>query len=167
MEYIQVGKITNTHGIKGELKVTPLTDDINRFDDLNSVFIGEEKTKVNIEKTWYKKGFVIIKFKEFDDINQVISYKDEYVYIDEEDKVQLPEDTYFIFDIIGCKVVDTSDNNIGIVKNVLTNFSNDVYVVEDTKLRKEHLIPAVKQFVVDVNIEEKIITIEPIEGLIE
>lgn len=167
MEYIQVGKIINTHGIKGELKIIPLTDNIDRFDDLKSIFIGEEKTKVNIEKIWYNKGFVIIKLKEFDDINQVISYKDEYVYIDEKDKVQLPEDTYFIFDIIDCQVIDTSGNKLGIVKNVMTNFSNDIYVVEDLKLGKEHLIPAVKEFVVDINIEEKIITIEPIEGLIE
>jgi len=167
MDYIQVGKITNTQGIKGELKILPLTDNINRFDELKSVFIGEEKIKVNIEKTWYKKGFVIIKFKEFDDINQVIYYKDEYIYIDVEDKIQLPENTYFIFDIVGCRVVDTSGNSIGIVKDVMTNFSNDIYVVEDINLRKEHLIPAVKQFVVDVNIGDKVITIEPIEGLIE
>ena len=96
MDYIQVGKIINTHGIKGELKIFPLTDNINRFDELMSVFIGDEKLKVNIEKVWYQKGIVIIKFKEFDDINQVLSYKDEYIYIDEEDKVQLPKDTYFI-----------------------------------------------------------------------
>ncbi|WP_077367410.1 ribosome maturation factor RimM [Anaerosalibacter sp. Marseille-P3206] len=167
MDYIQVGKITNTHGIKGELKIFPLTDNINRFDELKSVFVGEAKTKVNIEKTWYKKDFVIIKFKEFDDINQVICYKDEYIYIDAEDKVKLPENAYFIFDIIGCKVVDIRGNSIGIVKDVMTNFSNDIYVVKDSKLGKEYLIPAVKQFVVDVDIEDKVITIEPIEGLIE
>lgn len=167
MDYIQVGKIINTHGIKGELKIFPLTDNINRFDELRSVFIGDEKLKVNIEKVWYQKGIVIIKFKEFDDINQVLSYKDEYIYIDEEDKVQLPKDTYFIYEIIGSKVIDTEGNEIGIVKDILTNLPNDVYVVENSVNKKEYLIPAVKHIVLEVNIKEKMITIEPIEGLIE
>ena len=134
---------------------------------MKSLFIGEEKLKVNIERVWTKKKFVIMKFKEFSDINQVLDYKGEYIYIDEEDKVQLPEDTYFIYDIIGCKVVDTSGNDIGIVKDVMTNMANDVYVVEDLILEKEYLIPAVKHIVVEVNIKDKVITIEPIEGLIE
>lgn len=167
MAYIQVGKIINTHGVKGNLKILSLTDNANRFDELKSLFIGEEKLKVNIERVWTKKKFVIMKFKEFSDINQVLDYKGEYIYIDEEDKVQLPEDTYFIYDIIGCKVVDTSGNDIGIVKDVMTNMANDVYVVEDLILEKEYLIPAVKHIVVEVNIKDKVITIEPIEGLIE
>lgn len=110
---------------------------------------------------------MILKFKEYNNINEVEVYKNEYLYIDEKDKISLPDDTYFIFDIIGCKVIDTNNNEIGIVTEVLTNISNDVYVVKDLHSHKEHLIPAVKQFVKKISIEEKKIVIEPIEGLIE
>ncbi len=167
MDFIQVGKITNTHGIKWEIKVYPLTDDIRRLEKLKNLYIGDKKIKVTVEKIWYQKNLVILKFKEYDNINEVEVYKNEYLYIDEKDKIVLPDDTYFIFDIIGCKVIDISNNEIGIVSEVLTNMSNDIYVVKDLNSHKEYLIPAVKQFIKEISIEEKKIVIEPIEGLIE
>ncbi|MCG4585594.1 16S rRNA processing protein RimM, partial [Anaerosalibacter bizertensis] len=89
MDYIQVGKIINTQGIKGEVKIHPLTDDISRFDELEKVYIGEEKVLVYIEKNWSKKEFVILKFVGYDDINEVLKFKNEYLYIEEKDKIKL------------------------------------------------------------------------------
>lgn len=167
MEYIKVGRIINTHGIKGELKVFPLTDNLDRFDDLKVAYLGDNKEKVEIEQVKYYKGLAIIKFKEFDNINQVMKFKDDFLYIDAEDKVELPEDHYFIFDIVDCNVYDTEGRKIGVVTDVLQYTSNDVYVVKDMEKNKEYLIPAVKKFVVDIDIENKKIIIDPIEGMIE
>lgn len=167
IDYIQVGKIINTHGIKGELKIYPLTDDIYRFDHLKTAFLGENKTKVEIESVKYHKDLVILKFKEFNDINQVLSFKENFIYVDQEGKIDLPKGHYFIFDIIDCKVYDTKNNIIGIVKDVIQLASNDIYVVKDISTEKEYLIPAVKEFFVDIDIDEKIIIIDPIEGMIE
>lgn len=167
MDYIKVGRIINTHGIKGELKIIPLTDNIDRFDDLKTSYLGDNKIKVEIDKVKYHKGFVIVKFKEYNNINDVIKYKDDFIYIDENDKVELPEDHYFIFDIVGCIVYDTEQNKIGKVTEVIQSVSNDVYVVKDIENYRDYLIPAVKEFVVEIDIENKTIIIDPIEGMIE
>ncbi|NLW39802.1 MAG: 16S rRNA processing protein RimM [Tissierellia bacterium] len=167
MDYIKVGWITNTHGIKGELKIHPLTDDINRFDDLKKVYIGNNKVAAEIERVKYIKGWVILKFKEFNNINEVLQYKGDYIYIDERDRVELPEDHFFIFDIIDCSVYTTKGEKVGLVVDVLQYASNDVYVVKDHNNEKEYLIPAVKEFVVEVDVEDKKIIIDPIEGMIE
>lgn len=166
-DYIQIGRIANTHGVKGEMKIIPLTNDIYRFDHLKIAFLGEEKIKVEVENVKYHKGLVIIKFREFNNINDIISFKDEYIYILEKDKVDLPKDHYFLFDIVNCEVYDTQDNYIGIVKEVLQSASNDIYIVRDNDKGKEYLIPAVKEFFINIDIENKKIVIEPIEGMIE
>lgn len=167
MDYTIVGKIINSHGIKGEVKVYPLTDDLHRFSDLKTVYIGDKKLKVEIEAVRYHKGLGIFKFKEFDNINQILSFKDNYIYIKDEDRIKLPDDHYFISDLLNCKVYDTASNLIGNLVNVLQGASNDVYVVKDISKQKEYLIPAVKEFIVDINIEDKKIIIDPIEGMIE
>jgi len=167
MDYTIVGKIINSHGIKGEVKVYPLTDDLHRFSDLKTVYIGDKKLKVEIEAVRYHKGLGILKFKEFDNINQILSFKDNYIYIKDEDRIKLPDDHYFISDLLNCKVYDTASNLIGNLVNVLQGASNDVYVVKDISKQKEYLIPAVKEFIVDINIEDKKIIIDPIEGMIE
>ena len=167
MDYIKVGKITNTHGIKGEVKVFPLTDNIERFDDLKKVYLGDNKLEVEIENVKYHKGLVIIKFKEFNNINDVLEFKDQFIYIDEKDKVELPKDHYFIFDLVGCTVYNTKEEKIGIVTDVLQYAANDVYVVKDEEKNKNYLIPAVKEFIIEVDINNKKIIIDPIEGMIE
>ena len=165
MEYIVVGKIVNTHGIKGDIKVYPYTDDIERFSNLKSIYIGKEKLSIEIENAKYHKGMVLLKLKGFDNINEVLHFKDETIFIDEKDKVKLPKDNYFIYELIDCKVFDMAGNPLGYIKDVLQNSSNDVYIVQDKD--KEYLIPAVKQFVKEVNVIEKKIIIDPIEGMIE
>lgn len=167
MEYIKVGRIINTHGIKGEVKVYPLTDNINRFERLKTVYIGDNRLEVEIEKVKYHKGIVILKFKEFFNINEVLKFKEDFIYIDEKDKIDLPQDHYFVFDIVDSTVFNTDEEKIGIVTQVIQSTSNDVYVVKSHDKNKEYLIPAVKEFVIDVDIENKRIIIDPIEGMIE
>lgn len=167
MNYTIVGKIINSHGIRGEVKVYPFTNDIIRFDFLKLAYIGESKILVNIESVKYHKGIVILKFKEYNDINDILKYKDSYIFVDDENRIILPKNHYFIYDLIGCNVVDTKGNSIGILKDVLQEYSNDVYVIKDKNESNEYLIPAVKKFIKDINIKEKLIIIDPIEGLIE
>lgn len=165
--YTIVGMITNTHGIKGELKVFPLTDDMERFNYLKQAYIGEDKTKVNLEKVRYHKNLAIIKFKEYNDINEVKKFKDNYIYVDDEEKVILPKDHFFIYDLINSQIFDMESNLIGTLVDVLKGSSNDVYVVKNLEKNKEYLIPAVKQFIIKVDILEKKIIINPIEGMVE
>lgn len=167
MDYTQVGKIINTHGVKGEVKVYPLTNNIYRFDQLKKVYLGENKLKVNIEKVRYHKGMVIIKFIGINNINQIISFKDEFIYVDEEDRIELPEGHYFIYDIVGCVVNNIHGEKVGTVIDVIQSASNDVYVVKGHGVDKEYLIPAIKEFIVHVDVDEKKIIIDPIEGMIE
>lgn len=167
MDYIQIGKIINTHGIKGQVKAYPLTDDIKRFSSLKTVYLGDSKIKVRVEEVKYHKNMVILKFEEFNNINEILSYKDDFIYIDEKDKIDLPEGCFFIFDIIDCLVFDIKGKKIGVVTQVIQSASNDVYVVEDARNNKEYMIPAVKEFIVHVDIHNKKIVIDPIEGMIE
>lgn len=171
MEYIRVGKIVNTHGIKGDVKVLPLTDDIKRFEKLKSVYIEDDKSCIQIERVWYSKGFVMLKFRGYNNINDVLKYKDKYIVIHEKDAIKLPEDSYFIHQIIGITVFCTDGRELGEIVEVLQPGSNDVYVIKgmdiNNSTEKEYLIPAIKDVVKYINIEDKKMIIEPIEGLIE
>lgn len=160
---IQVGKIANTHGIRGVVKVIPLTSDKNRYEDLNEVYVGEEK--LHIEDVWYKKDTVMVKFKEYDNINDVLCYKNKFITIDEKDLIDLDENEFFIFQLIGLKVYLVNGEYLGDVIEVLQPGANDVYVIKTEK--GEVLIPAVKEIVKSVDIKEKKIIIDPIEGMIE
>ncbi len=165
MEYIAVGKIINTYGIKGQVKVYPYTDEIDRFSELKTVYIGQNKLKVEIENVKYHKGFAILKLFGFNNINEVLLFKDELLYIDDKNLKKLPENHYFIFDLLDCEVVDISGKKLGYLSEVLQYSSNDVYTVKNNN--KEYFIPAVKEFIKEVNIAEKRIVVRTIEGMIE
>ncbi len=167
MDYIVIGKITNTHGLKGEVKVYPLTDDAKRFDLLERAYLGDEKIQVQVEGVKYQKNLVILKFKEYSHINEIENFKDYYIYVDEEGKIELAKDHFFIYEVLNSQVFDLDMNLIGSLIDIIQGSGNDVYVVKDSKSKKEYLIPAVKQFVKKVDIEEKKIYIDPIEGMIE
>ena len=164
-DYFQIGKIINTHGLKGHVKVMPLTDDNKRYEKLKKIHLEGTDKELEIEKVWYNKGFVMLKFKGYDNIDDVISFKDKFILIHKSDAVQLPEDSYFIHDIIGLEVYTVNDIKLGKITNVLQPGANDVYVVKNEK--KEYLIPAVKDIVKKIDLSEKKIIIDPIEGMIE
>lgn len=165
MDYTIIGRIINSHGVKGEVKIYPLTDDLKRFSNLGTAYIGEEKTKVKTEKVKYHKNMVILKFYDYDDINEILKFKDKFIYVSDSDRITLPDDHFFIYDLLNSSVYDIDSNLIGVLVDVLQGASNDVYVVRGDN-NKEYMIPAVKEFIKEVNIIDKRITIDPIEGMI-
>ena len=167
-EYLQVGKIVNTHGIKGEVKVVPLTDDPRRFEELNEVFVGTDNKKevFNIESIKYSKNTVIIKFKESSDMNYAEKLKEMFIYVDRKKAVKLPEGRYFICDLIGMEVSELDGNKLGVLVDVLQTGSNDVYVVKNDE-NKEILIPALKSVLKEVSVENKTMKVELPEGLLD
>lgn len=156
-----IGKIINTHGIKGELKVEPYTFDNKRFSKLKSVYVGNDLKEFLIKKVRVN-NFVYITFEWFEDINDVLNLKGLEIYIKDEDRLDLEEDQYYISDIIGKKVYDTEDNYIGILKNVLEYPANDIFIIESDD-KSIYQIPAVKEFIKKI---DSIITIKLIEGMI-
>lgn len=164
-DYTIIGKIINTRGVRGEVKVMPITSVIERFSDLKVVYIDESLEEFEIEKVSYNKGFVFLKFKNFDNINDILRLKEKYIYISDEDRIELDENTFFISDIVDCLVYDMENNYIGKVTEVIENPVNDLFVIDSGKSKS--LVPHISQFVKDVDIDTKTIIIDPIEGLIK
>ncbi len=164
-EYLRVGIITSTHGLKGEVKVFPTTDSPDRFEDLDEVWIGDGKrmTKASVNRVKYFKQFVILSFKGIDVIEQVQPYVKQEIYVSREDALPLDEDEYYVADLIGLKVISDEDEDLGILKDVLETGANDVYLVE--KDGKELLIPAIHECILKVDLEGGCVTVHLMEGL--
>jgi 16S rRNA processing protein RimM len=154
---IIIGQIINTHGIKGELKIYPLTDDIRRFRKLKNILVDD----IEKEVVWCKlqSDRVILKIEGIDSIEQAMMYKNKYIEVRREDAVKLPEGRYFVADIINCKVIDTNGVEFGAVHDVIFTKNNDVYWV---KGNKELLVPVLENIVVDIDINKKEILIKPL-----
>ncbi|NLH96196.1 MAG: 16S rRNA processing protein RimM [Clostridiaceae bacterium] len=167
-EYLQVGRIVNTHGVRGEVKLMPLTDDPSRFDDLEWVFIENDgvMTRYEIQSVKYFKGMVIVKLAGIDDPETAAALKGCFALVDRVNAVRLPEGSYFICDIIGCSVFDENGALLGKVSEVLQTGSNDVYVVRDESGR-EVLIPALKSVVRNVQPEQGRIDVMIPKGLLD
>ena len=159
-----IGKIVNTQGVHGEMRVIPTTDDITRFELLDSVFI--DNTEYEIQKVRYHKQFVLLKLKGIDDMTTAERYKTKEVRIPEDWAVPCEEDEYYIKDLYGMKVVDEENNEVGIIKDIIFTGANDVYVIKP-KEGKDILIPAIKECVLKVDTTEKIMYIHLMEGLLE
>lgn len=165
---LRVGVIVKTHGIRGEVKVYPTTDSPERFDEIEKVKVKQGKRihEFRIEKARYQKNLVILKFKGIDDINDVEQYKGAELWIDREDGAELKEGEYYIADIIGMKVISEDGTELGSIRDVLETGANDVYIVERSG-KKDLLIPAIKECILDVNIEDNIMTIHLMDGLLD
>lgn len=165
---LQVGVITTTHGVRGEVKVFPTTDDSNRFKRLKEVILdtGKELITFEIEGVKFFKNLVILKFKGIDNINDIEKYKQKSLYVTRENAVRLRKDEYFIADLIGLEVVNEDKQTIGTMKDVIETGANDVYVIEMND-GKELLIPAIKQCILDVNLENKQIKVHVLDGLLD
>lgn len=167
-QYITVGRILSPWGVKGQVKVEPLTDDIKRFKNLKEVFYEEENNlkKLNIEEVIFiRNAFVIIKFQGIDDRNEAEKYRNVYIMVDRKDAIKLPKGRYFICDIIGLKVYTLEGEYLGEITNVIQTGANDVYVVKSNE-DKEILIPAIKEVVKNIDVEKGYMLIYPMEGLI-
>lgn len=155
-DLLVVGQIINTHGLRGEMKVMPLTEDMRRFDYLEYVILKGQKIKV--EGVKYFKDKVILKLQGINSIEEAEKLKRTYLEIEREDAIELEEDEYFIVDLVECTVVDTEGFEYGKIKDVIQTPSNDVYWVQG---KKEVLVPVLKDIVLDINMDEKLITIRP------
>ncbi len=167
-DYFVIGKIVNTQGIRGDVRVLPQTDDVTRFEKLSKIEIFRDNgssRELTIEKVWYHKNFVILKFLEIKDMNDAEKIKDYFIRIDRADAVPLDEDEYFIADLIGVDVMTDEGQKLGVIKDVITTGANDVYVVKTDG--KDVLLPAIAQCVLNVNIKERVMTVHVMKGLID
>lgn len=165
--YLRVGVISSTHGIKGEVKVYPTTDDPNRFKLLKEVLLdtGKEHLPLEIEGVKFFKQMVILKFKGIDDINDIEKYRGRDLLITRENAVKLEKDEYFIFDLIDSEVITEEGQKLGVLAEILTTAANDVYVVK-TAEGKEILLPSIKECILDIDAENKKITVHLMKGLV-
>lgn len=164
---LQVGVITSTHGIRGEVKAFPTTDDPKRFKKLKQVILdtGKEKRDLEVESVKFFKQFVILKFKGIDNINEVERYKRCPLLVTRDHAVPLQEDEYFIADMIGMQVVTEDGALFGTLKDVIETGANDVYIIESSE-HGEVLVPAIKECILDINIEEQKMQIHLMDGLV-
>jgi 16S rRNA processing protein RimM len=167
-DILQVGAVTSTHGIAGEVKVFPTTDDPNRFKKLKKVLVdtGAGMKELEITRVKFFKNMVILKFKDHDRIEDVLGYRGRELYVTRENAVKLKKDEYFIADLIGMKVYTEDGSFLGTLTNVLQTGANDVYEVE-MENGKEVLIPAIGQCILDVDVEDVKMTVHLLEGLLE
>ena len=164
LEYFVIGKIVNTQGIKGEVRVIPTTDDINRFKKLKEIYIFRKGNLdlYEIEGVRFHKQFVLLKLKGIDSINEAELLKNTEIKIPKELAIPCEKDEYYISDLYGMKVL-AGEEEIGIIEDIIFTGANDVYVVKSKD--SEILIPAIKQCILDVNVKEKIMKVHLLEGL--
>ncbi|MBQ4536319.1 MAG: ribosome maturation factor RimM [Lachnospiraceae bacterium] len=167
-DLFQVGVITSTHGVRGEVKVFPTTDDPRRFKRLKEVILenGKEQILLEIESVKFFKQFVILKFKGIDNINDVEKYRQKSLLVTRKNAVRLSKDEYFIADLMGLKVLDEDGTEIGVLENVMETGANDVYEIKMNDGR-ELLLPAIKQCVLEVDVEAGFIKVHIMDGLLD
>lgn len=167
-DLLKVGIITTTHGLRGEVKVFPTTDDASRFKKLKQVILdtGKEKLQLEIAGVRFFKNMVILRFQGLDDINEVQKFRQKGLYVRREDAVELAENEYFIADLIGLAVHTDEGEELGELVNVLQTGANDVYVVR-TAEGEEVLVPAIRDCIREIGIEEGRMLIHLLPGLRE
>ena len=166
-DLLKVGVITTTHGVRGEVKVYPTTDEPERFLDLEYVLLdtGKELRRLDIKNVRFFKNLVILKFDGIDNINDIEKYKGRDLWIPREEAQELDEDEYYIADLLGMKVLLEDGSEFGTLKNVMETGANDVYIVDSVE-HGEVLLPAIKEFILDVDIETNTMTVHLMKGLL-
>ena len=166
-ELLMVGVVTTTHGVRGEVKVFPTTDDADRFKKLKKVILFNEKEykPLKIQSVKRFKQFVILKLEGCDTMDDALLLKNAQLFVTREDAVKCEEDEYFIADLIGMRVTDEEGKELGTVDDVITTGANDVYEIKQDN-GNSFLIPAIKECVLSVNVREKKMTIHLMDGLL-
>ena len=176
-EYFEVGVIVKAHGLKGEVNVFPTTDDPARFKKLKKVIVDtgrEGKKELNIERVKLGSKFVIVKFKEFNDINEVERLRQKPLIIPREDAIKLEPGEYYLADLVGMKVVDEDGKELGILQQVIQTGANDVYEMKRTDIDSEAgdvadtvMIPGISECVKNIDVENMVMTIHVMNGLFD
>ena len=163
-----VGAVTSTHGLAGEVKVFPTTDDPKRFKKLKQVLLdtGKDMLPLGVEHVKFFKNMVILKFKGYDRIEDIMGFKGKNLYVTRENAVRLKKDEYFIADLIGMKVYTEDEAYLGELTEVITTGANDVYTVR-MENGKDVLIPAIGQCILNVDVEHETMQVHLLEGLLE
>lgn len=166
MDLLDVGKIVNTHGLHGEVKVVPWTDYPEVFEDIEYVYVKRkgEYERLDVAGIKYQKGNIIVRFPQIKDINEAEKYKNQVLYAEREVLGELPEGVYYIADLIGLEVVKENGETVGIITDVLNTGSNDIYEVK-REGRKNLLIPVIDEVVLNIDMENKKVTVRMMEGL--
>lgn len=166
-DMFQVGAIASTHGIKGEVKVFPTTDEPEKFKSLKNILLkkNKEELQMEIESARFFKNMVIVKFREWNSINDAERYKGSTLWITREQAVPLAENEYYQADLIGLEVVEEDGKELGVLTDVFATGANDVYEVTG-KEGKKILLPAIRDCIKEVNLEEKKMTVHLLEGLV-
>ena len=167
-KYLEIGQIVNTFGIKGQVKIVPFTDDITRYDELKEIYV-EKKNELKlfqIEQVNYKKNMVILKLKGIETVEEAEKLRNCYLKIDRKDAKELPKDTYFIVDLLGLDVYTDEWKLLGKVDDIYNAGSSDIYVVKD-ELGKQILLPAIKDVLKEVDLENQKIIVHLIKGLVD
>lgn len=167
-QFLRVGVITSPHGIRGEVKVFPTTDDINRFKKLKEVYLdtGKERLSLHVEQAKFFKGMAILKFKEFNNINDVEPFRKKDLLVSREQAVKLAPNENFIVDLIGLTVMTDEGEEFGTVKDILQTGANDVYVITG-KDGKEYLFPSIKECILDVDLDKGQVLVHILDGLLD
>ena len=167
-QLLRVGVISSTHGVRGEVKVYPTTDDVNRFKKLKKVVLdtGREYLDLEISGVKFFKNQVILKFKGIDNINDIEKYKGKDLLVHREDAVALEDNENYVSDLIDLKVVTDEGVVLGYLTEVMETGANDVYVVE-TEDGKELLLPAIRDCILDVDLDEEVMTVHILPGLFD
>ncbi|MDD6482908.1 MAG: ribosome maturation factor RimM [Lachnospiraceae bacterium] len=165
-DLLQVGVVTTTHGVRGEVKVFPTTDDPARFKKLKNVILDDGKTQRDMEISGVKffKNMVILKFKDLDDMNEAQKLRQAKLFVTRDNAVELQENEYFIADLIGMQVVSDEGEELGEISDVLQTGANDVYVIQKEK-QADILVPAIKDCIINVDLEQNIMTVHLLPGL--
>jgi len=167
-KYLRVGTIASTHGVRGEVKVFPTTDDLNRFKFLKNCILdtGREYIPMEVEGVKFFKQFAILKFKGYDNINDIEKYRGRDLLVDRENAVPLEEDEYFIADLIGLKVVTDEGEDFGHITDVLQTGANDVYEIEGLD-GKFYLFPVIRECILDIDLEAGVVKVHILPGLLD
>lgn len=163
-EKLRVGVITTTHGLKGECKVFPTTEQKERFLELKQVFLSEKMVPATIAQVKFFKNMVILRFHEFHSIEEIQPYKGADIWIDRKDAIPLAEGEFFLCDVIGCRVYIEENQFLGEVIEVIQTGANDVYVVESPQ-KKQYLLPAIPSCILSVDVQQKLIQAVLLPGL--
>ena len=161
MKKVVIGKISAPHGVRGEVRIVPLTDFPERFENLKTVFL-EDDSKMELESVKFSNKFIIAKFKNINSRNDIEIFNGKLLMLNRSDIPSLPEGEYYNFDIIGLEVIDDKGFKLGKITEVLKTGSNDVYVVEG---KKQILVPALKKVVKEINLVDGFMKVELLEEL--
>lgn len=161
-----IGRIVNTHGVKGEMRVMPSTFDIKRFEMLKEVYVEQRELKTyEIVGVRYHKNFVLIRLKGVDTMEQAELFKNATLKINREDSLPLDENEYYMCDLYDLEVETEEGRKLGVLTDIIETGSNDVYVIKHKETKKEILIPAIKQCIKQIDLEEGKMIVHLLEGL--